>query len=417
MALVGTFPTKSEALTFGDVTSPATPEEFFSAYWTRRAVHLRDPRRTFDEYFGWGALNALLNSGALTFPTTTVSREERVIPAAEFTRNADSRVVDAAGVVRLFREGASFSIRAADSHWPPLKSIIAGLYEALGETVHTNVYCSPANIQGFRCHYDLHEVFVLQIEGAKRWRIFEPTSDFPVEPWRPEDAPDDSVAPYLDVVLSSGDVLYVPRGHWHYAVAQDSPSLHITVGVTCRKGDSFLDWLGPQLLSDASWRRNVPPMGGPTRDGSLPRSTAAFVEWANELRRALLDKLSEPDLLERFATDIFVGTSPAVSINMPLDGAAAPLPVEDLVFDRPAGQRHVIQERTDGSVVLKAGGVELELEGVSRELLAGILGASSIRLEDIDTRSHGATREEIAELLETLVRAGLLVARPRSDAV
>ena len=66
-------------------------------------------------------------------------------------------------------------------------------------------------------------------------------------------------------MLEKGDVLYVPRGHWHYAIAEDSVSLHVTVGITCRKGLAFLDWLSGELASEPVWRRNAPLIAGGTQ--------------------------------------------------------------------------------------------------------------------------------------------------------
>jgi ribosomal protein L16 Arg81 hydroxylase len=399
-------------IAFDDITAPAAPAEFLATYWTKRAAHLRSPQRSFERIFNWDALNAVLNSGDLVPSTTVVSRNDRVIPAQEYTKGSDGRTIDVAAIIRHFRDGASFSVRAVDALWPPLKSLIACLYDALFETVHTNAYCSPATTQGFRCHYDLHEVFVLQVEGSKRWRVFAPTTEFPVDGWREEDAPDETTTPYIDISLCKGDVLYIPRGHWHYAAAESSPSLHITVGVTCRKGDSFMEWLAGELRTHPVLRRNLPLLGGPAPDGALP-APAGVRDWAGAVRQVLIEKLDEPDLFERFVTDIFAGTTPQPTVQMPLEGAAGPLPLDEVVFQRPAGQRHVFTDLGD-SVAVKVAGMEIELEGANRDLLARILGSSSFTADDL-ARVPGATREEIAELLETLVRSGLLEARSRRD--
>jgi ribosomal protein L16 Arg81 hydroxylase len=286
-------------LDFGAIIAPATPDAFVATYWGKRGVHLPGGRRTFAPIFDWQALTALLNSGGLTFSSTVVSREERPVPAGEFT-GADG-AIDPAAVLRLLRDGASVSIRGADARWPPLRVLADALYDALFEQIHTNVYCTPAKTQGFRRHYDLHEVFVLQVEGTKHWRVFAPTIEAPVDSWRDADAPGAGARPYLDVTLHPGDVLYVPRGHWHDATAGATRSLHITAGVSCRRGDTLLDWLAPQLRALPAWRRNVPAMGPPAIDGRLPL-TPDISAWAAELRDAIAETLAQPDVLERFLT-------------------------------------------------------------------------------------------------------------------
>ena len=44
---------------------------------------------------------------------------------------------------------------------------------------------TPAQSTGFSDHYDVHDVFVLQIDGEKRWRIRPPVHPSPLrdEPW------------------------------------------------------------------------------------------------------------------------------------------------------------------------------------------------------------------------------------------
>src|SRR5688572_33352278 len=165
-------------LTFGTLTSPVAPDEFLSRYWTQRAILLQDPQRSLASVFDWAALNALLNSGDLVYPSTVVSRNEAVIPPEEFTIGADGKRVDASSVMRLFRDGASFSIRGANSHWPALRAVIACLNNSFFESVHTNVSCSPAHTRVYGCNYVLREVCVLLEEGSKHWRVFDSTTEF-----------------------------------------------------------------------------------------------------------------------------------------------------------------------------------------------------------------------------------------------
>jgi hypothetical protein len=398
-------------LTFGDITAPVAAREFLERYWERRAVLLRDPARSFGDYFDWAALNSVLNSGALSYPSTLASREERVIPAAEFTKSGDGKNIDVSALMALFRDGASFSIRGADAYWTPLKSIIACLYDTLFETVHTNVYCSPADTQGFRCHYDLHDVFVLQIEGAKHWRVFEPTLEAPVEPWSEADVPDEKhTRPYVDEVIRQGDVLYVPRGHWHYATAESCHSLHITVGITCRKADALLDLLGAELRRHHAWRRNVPLLGGPTPTGALPVSDE-FKAWTDELRASLREALDDPTLGDRLAAELFVATAGMTAADIATDGDPKSLPIDQLVFSRPYGQRHLLVGGDGGAVVVRVAGTDMEFEGVSRALLARIFGPAPFMARDLATLAGDTSDADLQELLETLVRSGLLVAR------
>jgi len=396
-------------ITFADITAPLDPARFFAQYWTREAVHLRKDGRVFDGYFGWDALNTVLNAGDIAFPKIKVSRSEHPIPAEQFTVDAGGqRLVDGRAVLSLFQEGASVGITGADSHWSPLRAIVDCLYDALLESVHTNVYCSPANTQGFQCHYDLHEVFVLQVAGEKHWRVFRPTSEAPISSWRAEDSPHTSASPYVDVVLGRGDVLYVPRGHWHYAIAQNSTSLHVTVGITCRKGTAFLDWLAGVLLEESTWRRNVPLLSGATTHGVLAEPPG-FAEWSETIRGSLAAKLAEPDLFERFCRDTIASIQPVHNVSM-LDD---PLRLAELRFDRPAGRRHYFADRAEGdtSVSVTVAGAEIQLDGADEDLVRKVFEADSFTLADIRAWRPDVALGELTELLTELTRAGVLVAK------
>src|SRR5437667_9132985 len=149
-----------DRISFADITAPLEPAQFLSDHWARNAVLLRSAERGFGRFCGWDAVNAVLNAGNCTFPQIKVSRSDNAVSPDLFTTNVGGQqIVDARAVVTLFREGASFGITGADSYWPPLRSIVDCFQDALLESVHTNIYCSPPNTQGFQCHYDLHEVF------------------------------------------------------------------------------------------------------------------------------------------------------------------------------------------------------------------------------------------------------------------
>ena len=110
--------------------------------------------------------------------------------------------------------------------------MLSTLQEFFGCFVGANVYLTPPGSQGFAPHYDDIEAFVLQLEGQKRWRLYDPRTPDEVLPRvSSQNFEQDELGEcILDVVLEPGDLLYFPRGVIHQAVTQDeNHSLHITV--------------------------------------------------------------------------------------------------------------------------------------------------------------------------------------------
>ena len=42
-----------------------------------------------------------------------------------------------------------------------------------------NAYITPESARGFEPHYDVHDVFVLQVSGEKHWSVHAPVREHP----------------------------------------------------------------------------------------------------------------------------------------------------------------------------------------------------------------------------------------------
>ena len=97
----------------------------------------------------------------------------------------------------------------------------------------------------------------MQIEGKKRWKLYKPLKQSEYLPRYSSRNFDESELgePILDKVVSAGDLLYLPRGTIHQAMALDTYSLHITVSVYQRNSwCDFFEKLLPQALKRATKR-------------------------------------------------------------------------------------------------------------------------------------------------------------------
>ena len=79
---------------------------------------------------------------------------------------------------------------------------------------YAGLYSACVFVQGFAPHFDDIDAFVLQVEGRKRWRLHPPADSAGALPRfsSADFGAADVAAPFLDVVLQPGDLLYMPRG-------------------------------------------------------------------------------------------------------------------------------------------------------------------------------------------------------------
>jgi len=123
-------------------------------------------------------------------------------------------LVDPRRALELFDQGATVVFQGLQRYHQPLADLVAELELELGHPCQANAYLTPPGSQGFAVHSDSHDVFVFQTAGSKDWEVHDPATD-EVE----------------RVTMEPGLLLYLPTGTPHAARAQETVSLHVTIGI------------------------------------------------------------------------------------------------------------------------------------------------------------------------------------------
>jgi hypothetical protein len=207
-------------------------------------------------------LDAHLRTDGARSPRIAMADEARNgsagVPEEEFTL-PDGRV-DLPRLLTRFDEGASLVVSQFHETHPPLADFCRGLERLFLHPVQSNIYLTPPAAQGFRTHFDTHDVLVLQVEGRKRWRVWDgeriarPTRR---TPWPGQMLPEGE--PHV-LVLEPGDALYIPRGVMHDAATEPgSLSLHATIGfMEASWAQAIRALLDEAELRDAGLRESLP---------------------------------------------------------------------------------------------------------------------------------------------------------------
>ncbi|OPX14862.1 cupin domain-containing protein [Gordonia sp. i37] len=261
------------------------PDVFAREHWGRSPLLSRavDLPRDFVDLLSPGAVDELLAERGVRTPFIRMAKEgtllarERYVGPAGFGAEMPDQV-DSAKVLAQFADGATIVLQGLHRLWPPVIDLVRGLVDDLGHPVQANAYVTPPSNRGFDPHYDVHDVFVLQISGEKQWTVHAPVHLDPVDsqPWtdhrediqRRTDDP-----PVIDTVLRSGDALYLPRGWVHSARALGTTSIHLTIGTAALTALDVLGAVVEQLTELRELRESL-PMGIDLTD---PDATAALV--------------------------------------------------------------------------------------------------------------------------------------------
>lgn len=174
-------------------------------------------------------------------PAFRVVRAGSTIPSSDVTRSAGignrdlGDLIAPNRVIDHYRRGDTVVLQGLHHTDPHIARLANNLALALDHPVQVNAYLSPSSTRGLDLHFDYHDVFVVQLGGSKRWRIWEPLPRT-VNPVKGSHAianptPDELGEPMLDVTMRPGDCLYLPRGFPHAAETTDEHSDHLTIGL------------------------------------------------------------------------------------------------------------------------------------------------------------------------------------------
>jgi ribosomal protein L16 Arg81 hydroxylase len=374
-----------------NLLQPYSVEEFFQHNWMKKAVAIASKgQKKFSHLFSWEKLTDLLNFHQLKYPDLRLALDGKVLNES-----------DNDNLIKWCQEGATLIVDQVHKLMPEIAAFTSEIRYDIGYNTQINAYGSWPGKQGFSSHYDTHEVFILQIEGRKQWYVFTDTIKYPLPDQKSTAFSPPETEPYLSCILNPGDVLYIPRGHWHYAIALDEPSLHLTLGVHCKTGIDLLEWFVNELRQQETWRQSLP----------LPVEAEAAKAHINSLIQDLSRYLTSQPLQEEYLN--YLGSSGKaiakysfpyqVGFNIFPQGMATQ-------FKRPKFHRVKISELSDGGgYKIIVSGKEVSLKGVTSTLVENLFSREVFTgCEVMDWLPDFDWEVDIVPLLSRLVVEGIL---------
>lgn len=216
--------------------SPVSATEWLDKYWERDCLWIaRNRPDYFRSLFDWPDIDAIL-----ALHRSDPRDVLQLVPPPDSGLRREHRKLGsttAGEVYQSLQQGHTIVLNFLHTLHPRCFALAQALSDEVDCKVNMNLYLTPKGEQGFPVHIDRHDVFILQIFGEKEWFVYEPVNELPLE--------FDRVAPALRIggpldeatltlkekrVLAAGDVLFMPRGFPHKAMATaNDASLHITV--------------------------------------------------------------------------------------------------------------------------------------------------------------------------------------------
>ncbi|MYW03444.1 cupin domain-containing protein [Streptomyces sp. SID3343] len=370
-------------------------EAFLARVFGREFRIARGDATTVAGLLGWEDVNAVLARHRLEPPRLRLCSGGKMLPQHLYTRPVTTRRntvwnrIQPAALHEQLAAGATLVLDAADELHAGIGELAAQLERGFRTAVQANLYASWTANEGFGTHWDDHDVVVVQVDGAKRWRLYGPTRVAPMhrDVEAPEAPPDEPIA---DLVLTPGDTLYVPRGWWHAVAAENGGrSLHLTFGLQSTTGADLIGWLADTLRTHQAVRADVPRLG----------SAQQKRDFADTLLKLVTAELEAEGVVDRYAEFRDATEQPRQGTSLPYVDSVPPspgLPVRLLV------SRASVTRDPDDRVVLTAGGGEFIFAPQVYGMLALLLDGRSQRLGKL-AQASGVRVEQAAAVVTELV--------------
>lgn len=206
----------------------------------------------------------MLATTAPRTPSFRLVKDGRPLPPGNYTRSgrvggtAYHGAADVARTYQAFADGATIVLQSLHRSWAPLARFCRDLELTLTHPVQANAYLTPAGATALAPHHDTHDVFVLQVQGHKHWRVSEPVVEAPLPRHRSHQELAAAQPLLFEVDLAPGDCLYLPRGFVHAAATQEQTSLHVTVGVHATTAFDVLAAVLELAAEDPAFRAPLP---------------------------------------------------------------------------------------------------------------------------------------------------------------
>ncbi|MDZ4372802.1 MAG: cupin domain-containing protein [Phenylobacterium sp.] len=388
----------------GQLVGAADVDAFLREDFGRQAFRRHIGTDGASRLFGWSALNRALAEHRLGPPRLKLEKGGKDVGRAVFRErrprpNAVVHDLDVPGLYEHLRGGATLILDAVNELHAPLQDLCSGLGVEFRAHSQANLYACWGTSQGFDVHWDDHDVFVVQVEGTKRWDLYGVTRPAPMRR-DPEPASKPTDAP-SQLVLEAGDMLYLPRGYWHAAVGLGSPSLHLTIGLSRKTGVDFLHWLVDQSVSDPATRVDV---GLEQDDAALGTQVAAIL--------ARLNGVADPtELGRRYRRYVEASARHRPQLSLPDIGAA-----RDVMH--PATRLRLTQGATgltsnaDGTVRLRHRGTEYTLAAETAPAIEALATGEVITYADMQRRCQPVTEQRLRAFVQDMVSGGVFMVEP-----
>ena len=233
----------------------------------KKYIHLKNENQSLKDIMDLNHLNKLISMhNCWNQKNFSLVLDKNIIPFANYSTSGDdlgfSNISpDPFKVENYIKKGASLVLNDLIYLSKDIEKLAIDLQNVTNGKCQANLYFSMQSHQAFAPHFDTHDVFALHCDGEKVWNIYENFEQDPINHPIFKNTLDERTKKsgkiIEQILLKPGDLLYLPRGQFHDALASKNGTVHLAFGITYMKPLDIFQYYWEEFIVNEYFRSDI----------------------------------------------------------------------------------------------------------------------------------------------------------------
>jgi hypothetical protein len=215
---------------FASLIAPVSLSEFDTSYWQRKPFLRRNPHSigSYGDLFRVEQIDEVMRAASANATDFDYFAAGTSIPQTDFS--GPGNYLKWNRLLGHYATGGTIHISNLQKYVSSLDAFCKSIQQQFFADAEADLWTTRENTLTPYLHFDRHDIFILQIHGIKRWRVYEPMA---LADGRASAALkwDEVGEAIYDVELRPGDLLYLPEFTPHAVTTLVPHSVHVGLGI------------------------------------------------------------------------------------------------------------------------------------------------------------------------------------------
>jgi 50S ribosomal protein L16 3-hydroxylase len=279
-----------------------TPEQFLKEYWQKKPLLIKGAFKDFTDPIDANELAGLAMESEI---------ESRIIASNDNVWQVEQGPFESFD--KFGEQNWTLLVQAVNNWSRDTQTLLAAVDFIPKWRIDDVMVSFSTPNGGVGAHLDQYDVFIIQGEGKRRWKVGAPDSTLKQLLPHPDLKQVSDFTPIIDAVTEAGDLLYIPPNHPHNGVSIEN-SMNFSIGFQAPNNQELWSSFADKLIDENLGERRFPD-----KDRLLTEKPEQLVHAdIAKLKAFMQAQLDDDDLFTPFIGKYLTLNHHALEILMPV---------------------------------------------------------------------------------------------------